>query len=75
MACQAIFQAKTQAKTVPIELPPCSTLDKSNTRRLGIVAVSVSLVAAVLLVLCLYIFVKCRQERYKKRQAIKVRGD
>lgn len=49
-----------------------STLDKS-TRRLGIIAVSVSLVAGVLLVLCLYIFVKCRQERYKKRQAIKVR--
>ena len=53
-------------------LPTHSTLDKSATRRLGIIAVSVSLVAGVLLVLCLYIFVKCRQERHKKRQAIKV---
>ena len=51
-----------------------STLEKDKaTRRLGIIAMSVSLVAGVLLVLCLYIFVKCRQERHKKRQAIKVR--
>ena len=49
-----------------------STAAAKSTRRLAVIAASVSLVAAVLLVLCLYIFVKCRQERHKKRQAIKV---
>ena len=50
-----------------------STAAAKSTKRLAVIAASVSLVAAVLLVLCLYIFIKCRQERHKKRQAIKVR--
>ena len=51
---------------------PIATFAPGDSRELGIIAGTLSVLAFLLLVLTLYIFRRCRMERFKKQQAIRV---
>ena len=56
---------------VPVLLTvPSTSADRVDGHRMSIIAGSVSVLAAILLVIILYIFRQYQQERFKKQQAI-----
>ena len=54
------------------EAVPFAPLPGEGAKGLGIIAGTLSVLAFLLLVLTLYIFRRCRMERFKKQQAIRV---
>ena len=54
------------------EAVPFAPLPGDGAKGLGIIAGTLSVLAFLLLVLTLYIFRRCRMERFKKQQAIRV---
>ena len=51
---------------------PIATFAPGDSKGLAIIAGTVAVLAFLLLVLTLYIFRRCRMERFKKQQAIRV---
>ena len=51
---------------------PIATFAPGDSKGLGIIAGTLSVLAFLLFVLTMYIFRRCRMERFKKQQAIRV---